>query len=83
MWALLAIESDPVSNHPQGVGFALKAMSMHALLLQGPHHAFDCRLLVNLIREFLEVSGQTSPKETTYAQEQIHRESDRYDVEAG
>lgn len=42
-----------------------------------------CRLPVNLIQAFLEVSGQTSPKETTDAQEQVHRESDRYDVEAG
>lgn len=41
-----------------------------------------CRLPVNLIQAFLEVSGQTSPKETTDAQEQIYRESDRYDVEA-
>ena len=44
---------------------------------------YPCRLPVNLIQAFLEVSGQTSPKETTDAQEQIHRESDRYDVEAG
>ena len=42
-----------------------------------------CRLPVNSIQAFLEVSGQTSPKETANAQEQIHRESDRYDVEAG
>lgn len=42
-----------------------------------------CRLPVNLIQTFLEVSRQTSPEEATDAQEQIHRESDRYDVEAG
>jgi len=44
---------------------------------------YGCRLPVNLIQAFLEVSGQTSPKETTDAQEQIHRESGRYDAEAG
>ena len=32
----------------------------------------NCRLPVNLIQAFLEVSGQTSPKETADAQEQIH-----------
>ena len=42
-----------------------------------------CRLPANLIQAFLEVSGQTSPKETTDAQEQTHRESDRYDAEEG
>ncbi len=31
-----------------------------------------CPLPVNLIQAFLEVSGQTSPKETADAQEQIH-----------
>ncbi len=34
--------------------------------------SFPCRLPVNLIQAFLEVSGQTSPKETADAQEQIH-----------
>lgn len=33
-----------------------------------------------MIQAFLEVSGQTSHKDTTDAQGQIHRESDRYDV---
>lgn len=42
-----------------------------------------CRLTVNLIQVLLEVSGQTSLKEITDAEEQIHRESYRYDVEAG
>ena len=37
-----------------------------------PEVVFSCRLPVNLIQAFLEVSGQTSPKETADAQEQIH-----------
>ena len=50
MWALLVVEGDPVSNHPQGVGLALKAMPMHALLLQGPYHAFDHPVLLWAVR---------------------------------
>ena len=34
-----------------------------------------------MMEAFLKVSRQTSPKETTDAQKQIYRESDRYDVE--
>ena len=50
MWALLVVEGDPASNHPQGVGLALKAMPMHALLLQGPYHAFDHAILLWAVR---------------------------------
>ncbi|APP00714.1 transposase [Xanthomonas perforans] len=42
-----------------------------------------CRPYVPLINVLIEVSRQTSPEGSTDAQEQIHLEHDRYDIEAG
>ncbi len=50
MRALLVVEGDPVSNHPQSVNLALKALSMRALLLQGPYNAFEHPVLLWAVR---------------------------------
>ena len=50
MWAPLVVEGDPFSDHPQCVGLALKAMPVHALLLQGSDHTLDHPVLLWAVR---------------------------------
>jgi hypothetical protein len=45
--------------------------------------SLQCRLPVFSVHALLEVSRQTSRKETKDAQEQVHREPDRGDAETG
>jgi hypothetical protein len=41
-----------------------------------------CRLPINLVQAYQRSPGKQAPNETNDAQEQVHRESDRPDVEA-
>lgn len=55
MWALLVVEANPVANDPQGMDLALKAVAMHALLLECPDYALHHPVLLRAVRrdEFL------------------------------
>lgn len=46
----VGLEGDPVNNHPQGVGLALEAMPMHALLFQRPDCPFHHPVLLRAVR---------------------------------
>lgn len=50
MRPLLVVEGDPVRNHSQGMGLALEAIPVHALLFQRPDHAFDHSVLLRAMR---------------------------------
>ncbi len=49
MRALLVIKGNPVSDHPRGVRLALKAMSVHTLLLQRSNDAFHHSVLLRAV----------------------------------
>lgn len=55
MWALLVVEANPVANDPQGIDLALKAVAMHALLLECPDDALHHSVLLLAVgcNEFL------------------------------
>lgn len=50
MWALLVAERNPVSDHAQGMHFALKAVPVDALLLESLDHPFHHPVLLWAVR---------------------------------
>lgn len=50
MWALLVVKGDPIANHAQGMGLALEAMPVHALLLQCSDHTLHHSVLLWAMR---------------------------------
>ena len=49
MGATLVVKADPVADHATGVLLALKAVTMHALLFEGPDHSFDHPVLLRVV----------------------------------
>ncbi len=44
------VKADPFSDHTGGVLLSFEAMTMHALLFQGPDYAFDHPVLLRAVR---------------------------------
>lgn len=46
----MVIEADPVADDPAGMLHALKAVAVHALLLEAANHTFDHAVLLRAVR---------------------------------
>ena len=50
MWTLVVVKANPVSNDSAGMLQALKAVTVHALLLETADHTFDHAVLLRAVR---------------------------------
>ena len=49
MWTLVVVKANPVPDDSAGMLQALKAVSMHALLLEAANHTFDHPVLLRAV----------------------------------